>query len=348
MCKTHTANTGSNTTQNTPDPRVGIVTVARNEGERFRTCLQSLSEYLDRVVYVDSGSSDGSVEYARSLGVSVVELDPSTPFRVSRARNEGFERLMEEHPDTDFVLFLDGDCEVHKGWIGHALRLMEEMPGTGAIGGRRRERFPENSIYNRLADIEWNNFTPGEIEATGGDMLVRVKAVRDVGGFDAELMAGEDPEFCFRLRRAGWKIYRTDEQITTHDAAMMHFGQWWRRTFRAGHGYAECAWKHRGDPGNPEHRKTRSSWAYGLVLPALIIVSAPFTFGLSLLALGIYPLLAFRLYRGMRKKNRSREDSWIYALFVTTAKFPHMLGQCKFHRDRLLGKKSFIIEYKED
>ena len=329
-------------------PRLGVVTVARNEGERFRICLESLSGYLDRVVYVDSGSTDGSVEHARSRGVSVVELDPSRPFRVSRARNEGFERLMEEHPDTELVLFLDGDCEVHDGWIEHAVGLLEAMPEVGAIGGRRRERFPKASIYNRLSNIEWNNFVPGETEATGGDMLVRVPAVLKVGGFDAELMAGEDPEFCFRIRQAGWKIYRTDEQITTHDAAMMHFSQWWRRTFRAGHGFAECGWKHREARSNPEHRRTRSSWAYGLVLPTAIVITAPFTFGLSVLGLGAYPFLAVRMYRTMRQKGFSPGDSRVFAFFLTIAKFPHMLGQCKFHKDRILGKKSFIIEYKED
>src|SRR6516165_251757 len=96
---------------------LGVIAIGRNEGERLRRCLQSVMGRGFSIVYVDSGSIDGSVELARSLGASVVELDLSRPFTAARARNEGFERLCQMNPQVRFVQFVDGDCEVVEGWL---------------------------------------------------------------------------------------------------------------------------------------------------------------------------------------------------------------------------------------
>ena len=72
--------------------RCGIVVIGRNEGARLKASLASIEASPDSVVYVDSGSSDGSVQWAGSQGVQVVELDMTTPFTAARARNAGFSR----------------------------------------------------------------------------------------------------------------------------------------------------------------------------------------------------------------------------------------------------------------
>src|SRR5689334_17290215 len=104
--------------------RAGVVVIGRNEGERLAACLQSLCALGVPVVYVDSGSRDGSVALARSLAhvTKVVELDPARPFSAARARNEGFAALREAQPDTACVQFLDGDCTLAEGWLDVAVR----------------------------------------------------------------------------------------------------------------------------------------------------------------------------------------------------------------------------------
>ena len=110
---------------------IGVVAIGRNEGERLRRCLESLDGHGLTVVYVDSGSTDDSVALARSLSIEVVDLDMSTPFTAARARNAGFERLLQIDPGVRFVQFLDGDCEVADGWLERAGRV-----GEAAEGGR--------------------------------------------------------------------------------------------------------------------------------------------------------------------------------------------------------------------
>ncbi|WP_445241601.1 glycosyltransferase family A protein [Microcoleus vaginatus] len=173
--------------------QVGLVAIGRNEGQRLRQCLVSATDKVARVVYVDSGSTDGSLELARSLGADTVELDLSIPFTAARARNEGFARLLELAPDIEFVQFVDGDCEVVDGWIDRAYNELAAKPEVAAVCGRRRERYPEASIYNQLCDIEWD--TPiGETKACGGDSMMRASAFQQVEGFNPALIAGEEPE----------------------------------------------------------------------------------------------------------------------------------------------------------
>ena len=108
---------------------------------------------------------------------------------------------------------------------------------------RVRERHPDASPYNKLCDIEWN--TPvGDAKSCGGDAMMRVSAFRQVGGFDAGVIAGEEPELCVRLRANGWTLERINAEMTLHDAAMTRFSQFWKRAKRAGHAYAEGAAVH--------------------------------------------------------------------------------------------------------
>src|SRR3954468_8263994 len=160
--------------------RVGVVAIGRNEGGRLRRCLESLDPAARPTVYVDSGSTDGSPDLARSLRADVIGLDLSVPFTAARARNAGFDRLLAVAPGVEYVQFVDGDCEVDPGWILTATEVLDGRPEVVGVCGRRRERYPEASVYNRLCDLEWDG-RPGETDACGGDALMRVSALKAVG-----------------------------------------------------------------------------------------------------------------------------------------------------------------------
>ncbi|WP_414623479.1 glycosyltransferase family 2 protein [Calothrix sp. CCY 0018] len=325
---------------------IGVVVIGRNEGKRLKECLLSVIGESKTVVYVDSGSTDGSVELAISLGVNVVELDLSVPFTAARARNAGFEYLLEVEHKVDFVQFVDGDCLVAKGWLEKATTILNAEPEVVVVCGRRREEFPANSIYNRLCDIEWD--TPvGEAKACGGDAMMRVSALKQVGGFNPTLIAGEEPELCVRLRQAGGKIMRIDAEMTLHDAQIMHLKQWWKRSIRNGHAYAEGAFMHGRPPEKHWVRESRRIWVWGLILPFLAIASAWVTKGISIILLFLaYSLLFFRVYKYVKTKEITSSDALLYSLFCVLDKFPGLIGQIKFHLSRLLGKKRTIVEYK--
>lgn len=322
---------------------VAAVVIGRNEGDRLRRCLDSLLGRVEPVVYVDSGSTDGSIEYARAHGVDVLELDTSIPFTAARARNAGFDRILELNPDVDLVMFVDGDCEVVPEWLRIAERFLDEHEGYAVVCGRRRERFPEASVYNYLCDVEWN--TPiGDASSCGGDAVMRAKAFSAVNGFNPALIAGEEPELCVRLRAAGWMIRRLDQEMTLHDAAMNRFSQWWTRTLRGGHAYAEVTAMHRTPSERARLIKTRKSLLWGLVLPGVSIGLIPFTRGLSLGLLLLYPLNVARIAMRLRREGEPRP--WTVAAFLMLAKVPEAVGWLRYQAGRLTGKRSKLIEYK--
>jgi GT2 family glycosyltransferase len=326
--------------------KIGIVTIGRNEGERFRHCLNSIAGRGHTVVYVDSGSTDGSIELARSLGVDVVEMDLSTPFTHSRARNEGIERLVAIDPGVEFVHMVDGDCELIEGWIEKAQSVLESRPDAIAVCGRRRERFRDQSVYNLLADLDWN--TPvGEVSAFGGEALVRVGPMRAVGAYDPGVIAGEDDEMCVRLRKAGWKIVRIDAEMSRHDMAMTHFGQWWKRSFRTGYAFAEGAALHGAPPERHFVRQVRSTLFWGLFVPLLVLALAWPTSGASVLLLLGYVLMFVRIYQGRRRRGDTPGDCRLYAFFCVLGKFPQSLGVLQYWIGRLRGRRSAIIEYRQ-
>ncbi|MEL6576824.1 MAG: glycosyltransferase family 2 protein, partial [Pseudomonadota bacterium] len=322
-------------------------------------CLESLSGRAAPVVYVDSGSTDDSVAAARALGATVVELDPARPFTAARGRNAGLAALaqpgIEAGGDAPYVQFVDGDCLLEPDWIDTASAFLDAHPEHAVVCGRRKERFPEASLWNRLADMEWDT-PPGEAAACGGDALMRRAAVEAVGGYREDLIAGEEPELCLRLARAGWHIHRLDAPMTLHDAAMTRFGQWRRRTRRAGWAAAEGFALHGAGPERYHRRTLLSIAVWGAGFPALIlagflaalIMAAPAIANLAIvLGLAVFGLQAFRIARGRRL---SRNDRWpdaiAYGVFTLFGKGEELVGALSYLLARLRGRRGRIIEYK--
>ncbi len=317
---------------------VGAIAIGRNEGARLIRCLASLSEAgAGPIVYVDSGSTDGSVEAAKAAGAHVLELDLTIPFTAARARNEGLAQLEQINPEGTLVQFVDGDCELREGWLEAARSALSTADDIAVVCGRRRERFPEETMWNRLIDGEWD--TPvGEAASCGGDALMRRAALRDVGGYRNDLIAGEEPEMCFRMRAKGWRILRIDAEMTWHDAAMTRFGQWWKRNKRAGHAFAENATLH----GKSEERfriaQTRSVLIWGALIPGLAVLGALLVSPWAILLLLALPLQALR----MAARGMALDRAW----FITIGKLAEAQGALGFFWGRLTNKRRAIIEYK--
>jgi GT2 family glycosyltransferase len=305
-------------------------------------CLASLTSQLTQLVYVDSGSTDDSVNEAHSMGVDVIALDMTVPFTAARARNEGFARMRYIFPQAEYVQFLDGDCELVGGWLETAAAFMDKNKNVAMVCGRLRERHPEHSIYNLLCDIEWDTKI-GSAKACGGIAMARMEAFEAVGGYRAGLIAGEEPEMCVRLRALGRQVWRLDAEMALHDAAMTHFGQWWKRTLRTGYTYAEGVHLHGSSPEMHLVKESRRAWLWGFWIPVVAISLTVLLGKLGLLMLLIYPLQVIRI---AMLGTRSAKQNWWHALFLVLGKFPEVLGQLKFVYNLVAGKTAHLIEYK--
>jgi len=324
---------------------VGIVVIGRNEGERLTRCLESAIRSTPRIVYVDSGSTDDSLQIASSLGIPAVELDPSSALGPSRARNTGTTHLLRLDPKIAFIQFVDGDCELVPGWVDRGAFLLQNAPDVAVVCGRLRERYPTATIYNQLCEIEWDQ-PVGEVGACGGNCMVRADAFRQVGGFDPSVLAGEESELCLRLRNRHWRVLRTGEAMAIHDAAMTRAGQWWRRGIRSGYAYAQGAWMHGTTPERLFVREIRRVWAWGFFLPLVAISLAWPSRGISLMLMLLYPAQFWWTYLQLRRRPLAAKPAAAYAISCVLTKFAEVYGVWKFAIRQIRGAPLRLIEHR--
>ena len=329
------------------DNQAAAVVIGRNEGDLLKLCLESVRAARLQAVYVDSGSTDDSVNIARKLGVEAVELTPERPFSAARGRNEGLDRALVLWPRTEYVLFLDGDCALDPAFPAAAFKTFESEPECAVVTGHLYERHPRASVYNRLCAIEWRS-PAGRIEnmnGLGGIMMVRVSAFRAVKGFNEQAIAGEEPDFGVRLALAGFQIVKIDHSLATHDARMVSFAQWWRRAVRGGHAVAHRYARHGRTRLRDGERELASDLFWGFAVPVTVLALLWPSRGLSLLLLGGYALLFWRVRRHYKLSGLSEPDAWLIARFTIYTKFAHILGIVRYLMNRMRGRYQ-IIEWR--
>jgi len=326
-------------------PVLSVVIIGRNEGERLERCIltaKSIEGWRPaEVLYIDSGSTDGSPELAARLDATVLALSPGA-FTAARARNLGWRRAVGE-----MVLFLDGDTVLNPDFPLAALAELRKDPMNAAAWGHRREICPCKSVYIRFLDLDWV-YPPGETPFFGGDVLVRRAALEVVNGFDETLIAGEEPELCRRMRILGWRIQHIDFPMTLHDLAITRFSQYWRRTQRAGYAFAAVSARFRStsDPfWSSEARHNRIRGLFWLLTP-IVALSGSIALR-SLLPFALWLLLVAALAARTAWQCRWKKSDWstllLYGFHSHLQQIPIFLGQVQFMMN---GNKS-LIEYKD-
>jgi glycosyltransferase involved in cell wall biosynthesis len=336
-------------------PSISVVIIGRNEGERLARCLESVLRMpgfrvgVTELIYVDSASKDGSPELAARYNARVIVLDaPRTT--AAMGRNAGWRAATGE-----YILFLDGDTILHPGFARAALEPMQSDSSIAAVWGHRRELHPETSIYNRILDLDWV-YAAGFTEFCGGDVLMRRTALEQAGGYDSDLIAGEEPDLCRRMRGHGHRILHIDHPMTQHDLHITRFSQYWKHAVRAGHAFAEISARFR----NSDDKSWSADRSRNLIRGAFWVVSFALALVLSALRLSLLPLgiwLALLLILSMRSawksawKSRPGQKQWgtllLYGVHSHFQQIPICAGQITYLLDQKRGRKRALIEYKQ-
>lgn len=328
---------------------VSAVVIGRNEGERLGRCLASVRALAPastphEILYVDSGSTDGSLALAAQHGARVIALHPARP-TAALGRNAGWRSASGE-----FVLFLDGDTELAPHFLREALRCFAQ-PEVAVVWGHRRELHPEGSVYNRVLDLDWI-YPPGPAPFCGGDAVFRRSMLLATGGFDETLIAGEEPELCRRILARGGTILHIDAPMTGHDLQITRFAQYWRRAERAGHAYAEVSARFRGTADrfwSAEAQRNRRHAVLLLLVPAALLAASVWLW--SPWPLDLFLMLLAGLAARTALKARWKSAGWktllLYGMHSHLQQVPIFAGQMRFLLHRRRGVRQGLVEYKK-
>jgi cellulose synthase/poly-beta-1,6-N-acetylglucosamine synthase-like glycosyltransferase len=327
-------------------PTLSVVVIGRNEGARLTRCLKSIlaMEPVDggfEVIYVDSGSTDSSLEVAAGFGAKVLKIEEGRP-TAARGRNLGWRAAR-----GPWILFLDGDTILNPSFPRVALAAATD-DSIASVYGHRREIYPNANFYQRVLDLDWI-FPLGQTEFCGGDTVMRRSALEAVGGYDSTLIAGEEPEMCSRMRALGYVILHIDAQMTLHDLAITRWSQYWRRASRTGYAYAQISTRTRDGKVPLWVRESAANRKRAVVLMAMaaslivVAVVSPVA-GAVCVLLGIC-LLVRSAWRA-RWKSKDPLSLFLYAIHSHLQQIPIFFGQLEFQRDLKRNERRGLIEYK--
>jgi cellulose synthase/poly-beta-1,6-N-acetylglucosamine synthase-like glycosyltransferase len=330
-------------------PALSVVVIGRNEGDRLVRCLdsvQSMSRSFGEIelIYVDSNSSDDSAVRAAELGARVIELKNGRQ-TAARARNAGWHLS-----SADFILFLDGDTVLHPDFVTRALPEFEN-PQNMVVWGHRRELHPGASVYNRVLDLNWI-CPPGLTEFCGGDALMRRSALEQAGGYNPDLIAGEEPDLCRRIRAKGGLISHVDVPMTGHDLAIRSWRQYYTHSFRAGHAYAQISgiYKNTEDPlwrGVSQGNVVRATAYLAAIMGAIFASLVMRSWAYVLLGLICFAGITTRTAFKARSKENSVGTLFLFAIHCHIQQIPIFFGQLRYWLNERTKLRAELIEYKK-
>ncbi|MCL6457978.1 MAG: glycosyltransferase family 2 protein [Gorillibacterium sp.] len=198
----------------------------------LESVYQSETTYLFEVILIDNASSDGTVEAVREQYPHVLLIENEQNVGFARANNQAM-RIAKGR----YVLLLNSDTIVHPNTLDMMLSFMEENPSVGASGCKIvlpdgsldkacKRGFPTPAasfyyafglarMFPRIA--HFNGYQLGHLNPdqsqpidclVGAFMLVRHSVIDQVGMLDEQFfMYGEDIDWCYRIKQAGWQIY---------------------------------------------------------------------------------------------------------------------------------------------
>ncbi|QEG38979.1 glycosyltransferase [Roseimaritima ulvae] len=194
-----------------------VVIIGRNEEQFIAQSVRSALAVQPQlpsleVIFVDSASTDRSVEIAKELPIRVLQLRPDWPLCVAAGRYTGF-----LHSRGQYILFLDGDAEVEAEWLLRAVGFMDQHPDYGAVAGVLDERYvtAEGASVGGVNNVFGQDLSKPQIDckALGGIAMYRRAALEQAGTVNPHLPTGEDDELCMRLRNCGFKLARIEGRM---------------------------------------------------------------------------------------------------------------------------------------
>jgi GT2 family glycosyltransferase len=215
-----------------------VCIAAHNVCELLRQCLQSVfassTTFPFRVVVNDDGSSDGTCQMVAREFPQVDLMRNETPVGFARANNQ---MLRRHEGEAEYYLLLNDDTAVEPSAFQELVEFLDFHPKAGIAGGKLvkpngvldwacKRSFPTPAVFlyralgldrlfprsRRFAKYQLTYLDENEVHEVdtvcGALLATRAEVIRQIGLLDEQLfMYGEDIDWCYRAKRAGWKVF---------------------------------------------------------------------------------------------------------------------------------------------
>ena len=261
---------------------------------------QQIADYPHKIIVADSLSTDNTQQLASAKGVTVVSLTQPADRCCGVGHQLGY-----LYSEGEYLLLMDGDMELEKGFIDSAVTFLEAHPDYAGVAGTVEmddaANYEFKSRKQRLHEI----YPIGDCDHLGGGGLYRRVAIEKIGYLtNRNLHAFEEAELGMRLLHAGYKLHRLDVPYFSHTSHNMPTFKLLMYRWRSGYNQAtgellRSAW------GRPylSHvlRMVKNEIIFSIYM-FLLLVSI-LTFNAEIIGVALLPLLAFIILKAI--KNRS-------------------------------------------
>lgn len=323
-------------------PLISFVIIGLNVERFIRGCVtsiyaQTLYNSDWEIIYVDSSSSDKTLELVREFNnITIVHLDDEKP-NAAKARNAGWKIAK-----YNWVHFLDADSYLKPDWIGSIHR---EMQGKQILSGGLVEREPHKNYFHEMADLDWQQSlgnisgnTAAKSKSFGGNVMIKKEILLETGGFNEDLFAGEDSDLSYRIREKGYSIYFFPKIMASHDIQTGNMKSYTKRIFRTGIVYTSLAVKYMGKKEKLFLKEVVRLSANSIFLISGILVLGLTEFTFTGLLLTAIPL---KIFARNIKKDRPISVSVKYNFHLLMCYIIQFMGSLRFMYDQLHLTNSF-------
>jgi GT2 family glycosyltransferase len=207
---------------------VSIIIVTRNGKSLTKQCVESIlrnTEENFEIIFIDNGSSDGTVEYLRGVPKSIV---------IENKENNGFAKACNQgiaNANGNYIVLLNNDTLVTSGWLTGLLFWLKHDEGIGIVGPRSTNVGNCQNVgsvnYKTMAEMREfalnfsrQHYHKGSAEGTlsGFCMMFPKKLILHIGGLDERFYPGtfEDDDFCIRTQIYGKKLWMANDVYIHH------------------------------------------------------------------------------------------------------------------------------------
>lgn len=220
--------------------QISVIIKALNEEKNIATTIQSAIDAISglngEIILADSHSVDRTIEIALGYPVRIVQLENPEERCCGIGGQLGF-----QHAKGDFIWIVDGDMQLNKDFLVHALHYLNENKNTAGIGGKVEERNLESLEFRARVQRAPKNLQPGLVDRLDGGGVYRRSAIDSAGYFtNRNLHSYEEYELAIRLRSMGWELRRIDLVSVSHfghkTEAYRLLGKRWRSGYAFGIG----------------------------------------------------------------------------------------------------------------